>query len=275
MPPNNKKKKKPAANPARGFTTVSTPSRPKPAEPTDAPTAADDPKTATDNGKQPPAEEQQQPSIGEEATPSLQQYSPEELEKHLEDSELQLLVDKYAAKCKNDAARQVTKLETDRRVLRQQATSLNLMEWIPSDVQDQIISLAETEEMETGPLRGKELSGVKRSSSSEDLSVKLWTLRETLLKLGFPESKVDDSLRYLLAYSTGGATSANRDTVWNLDESLDWLAMHCSLKELPSYTQTNAQLPKESENTISWIAGKPRLLNPFDSERNKLTWTRT
>lgn len=257
MPP-NKKKKKPAANPARGFATVSVPSKPKVVDSPGTPSTVDS-KAASDNGRSPPFEVKQ-PQVGGEAA-SLQQYTPEELERHLEDSELQLLVEKYASKCKNDAARQVTKLETDRRVLRQQAAPLNLSEWIPSEVLDQILKLVKTEELELGPLLGKESNGVKRSVSQEELCVKLWTLKETLLKLGFPESKVEDSLKYLLLYFTGNATSANRDVVWNLDESLDWLAMHCNPDDLPSYTRTNAQLPKESENFTSWITGKLRLLD--------------
>lgn len=254
MPP-NRKKKKPAANPARGFATVSIPSKPKVTESSESP-SAEPPKTAPVSDRPAPAGGKQPQVQSKEETPSLQQYSPEELERHLEDSELQLLVEKYASKCKNDAARQAAKLETDRRVLRQQAVSLNLLEWMPSEVLDQILKLAETEEAELGPLLKKPSNGVKRSASQEELCVRLWTLKETLLKSGFPESKVDDALKYILFHFAGNATNANRDMVWNLDESLDWLAMHCSPDEMPSYTRTNAQLPKESENVSSWITDR-------------------
>lgn len=47
--------------------------------------------------------------------------------------------------------------------------------------------------------------------------------------------------------------------VCNLDEALDWLAMHCNPKELPSYTQTTAQLRKD-EKDLSWITGKPKIM---------------
>jgi ATP-dependent RNA helicase DHX29 len=189
--------------------------------------------------------------------PSLQDYSPEELEKHLEDAELQLLVEKYASKCKNDAARHVSKLETERRVLRQQSFSLILLEWFPADVLESILSLAETEECELNPPSGRDSNTLKKCGSEEDLYMKLWTLRETLLKLGFHEEKVEESLKHLLHYYSGNFATANRDTVCNLDEALDWLAMHCDPKELPSYTQTNAQLRKDEKN-ISWITGKPK-----------------
>nr|GFD56608.1 hypothetical protein [Tanacetum cinerariifolium] len=47
--------------------------------------------------------------------------TPEELEAQLERDELQLLVEKHAAKVRRESRRQVTKFETDRRVLRAQS----------------------------------------------------------------------------------------------------------------------------------------------------------
>ena len=252
MPPKNKKKK-PAANPARGFATVSVPSKPKAPEPTET-SSAEGPK-AEPQRQSIEGEQQQTKNDGEEEKkPQTQhQYSPEEIERHLEESELQLLVEKYGAKCKNDAARQVAKLETDRRVMRQQAVSLNVSEWISSEMLTQILQLAESEEMELGrQLSGREANGVKRSTSQEELCVKVWTLQETLLKLGFPEEKIEDSLKYLLAYCAAGSS---RDMVWNLDEALDWLAIHCSADGLPSYNRSNVQAPKD-ENIVSWINGE-------------------
>ncbi|OJJ31738.1 hypothetical protein ASPWEDRAFT_118185 [Aspergillus wentii DTO 134E9] len=254
MPPNNKKKKKPASNPARGFATVSVPSKPKAPEPT-APTSTADSKVTSESERPTPAEESQAP-VKTQETSSLQNYSPEELEKHLEDAELQILVDKYGVKCKNDAARQVTKLETERRVLRQQAPSLSLLEWLPTEVLDWVLKLIDTEERELSPMPGRDSNGVKRSGSEEELYVRLWTLKETLSRLGFPETKIEGAMKHLLLYFSGNAPSANRDVLWNLDESLDWLAMHCSSEELPSYARTNAQAPKDSEKSISWITDR-------------------
>lgn len=257
MPPNNKKKKKPSANPARGFATVSVPSKPKSTE-TTAPASTAESISVSESERPTPAEKAQPATEAPQQSSSLQNYSPEELEKHLEDAELQLLVEKHASKCRNDAARQVTKLETERRVLRQQSATLNLLEWFPSDVLETILSLAEAEEHELSPLPGRDTNGLKKSSSEEDLYMRLWTLRETLGKLGFPAAKVDESLKHLLLYFSGNFATSNRDMVCNLDEALDWLAMHCQLNELPSYTQTNAQLRKDDKN-ISWISGKPKL----------------
>ena len=257
----NRKKKKPAANPARGFATVSVPSRPKVTE-SPASQSTEDSKVASDNNRSAPTEGEQPPHEGNEQARSLQQLSPDELERHLEESELQLTVEKYGTKCKNDASRQAGKLETDRRILRQQAFSLNLLEWIPYETLDHILKLAETEEAELGPLLNKTPNGVKRPTvSEEDICVKLWTLKETLLKLGFPEPQVDDSLKHILLHFSWNFANISRDVVWNLDESLDWLAMHCSPDNLPSYTKTNAQIPKDLENTTSMITtGKLRNL---------------
>ncbi|KAE8145083.1 P-loop containing nucleoside triphosphate hydrolase protein [Aspergillus avenaceus] len=255
MPPNNKKKKKPAANPARGFATVSVPSKPKSTNST-APTSTADSKSVSDSDRPTPAKGNQPTAETQKPTSeSLQNYSPEELERHLEDAELQLLVEKYASKCKNDALRQVTKLETERRVLRQQAFSLNLMEWLPTEVLDSILNLAETEECELNPSSARDANTSKKSGSEEDLYMKLWTLRETLLKLRFPEEKVEESLKHLLHYFPGNFATANRDMVCNLDEALDWLAMHCNSKQLPSYTQTNTQLHKDEKN-VSWMTDR-------------------
>lgn len=269
MPPNNKKKKKPAANPARGFATVSVPSKPKAPESTSSTPAASESTTATPENGQPasaPAAEgsQKPPETQPKETHSLQNYSPEELERHLEASQLQLLVEKYGAKCKNDAARHVTKLETERRIMRQQAASLNVFEWLPTEVLNRILGLVEMEECELSPQ-----PGVKRTLSEEDLYVRLWTLKETLLKLGFSEAKVDESLKHLLLYFAGNPVPSNkdRDVLWNMDEILDWLALHCSPRELPSYARTGAALPKDADKTLSWISGKSRLLVFFSKSK--------
>jgi ATP-dependent RNA helicase DHX29 len=255
MPPSSKKKKKPASNPARGFATVSMPSKAKPE-------ATATPSPATEESKPTPENESQPDrtapptadAAAPQATSSLQDYTPEELEIHLEEAELQILVDKYATKCKNDAARQATKLDTERRVFRQQSSTLSLLEWLPIDIQDSILELAGTEEVEYLTANGRSTSS-KQAGSDEELYYKLWILKETLLKLEFPENRVEDALKHVLQYFAGNSTSAGRDIVWNLDEALEWLAMHSDKKELPSYTQTTRQL-KDTDVVMSWMSGK-------------------
>ncbi|KAL2787443.1 P-loop containing nucleoside triphosphate hydrolase protein [Aspergillus keveii] len=249
MPPNNKKKKKPASNPARGFATVSIPSKVKPAD-SSGPALTVDSKSVSESERPTPAEPTQ-PVPQPNETPSLQNYTPEELERHLEDAELQILVEKYAAKCKGDAVRQAAKLETEKRVLRQQAVPVNLLEWLPSDVVNSILNLAEAEEQGLIP---QSVRDAKRTVSEDDLCMKLWTLKDTLLKLGFPENRVEEALKHVLVYYAGNFSVTNRDVVCNLDEALEWLAMHCKPEELPSYTQTGQR--KDTDKNISWISDR-------------------
>lgn len=259
MPPNSKKKKKPASNPARGFATVSVPSKPKPESTGTASPATGESKSTPQNEVQSVRTEELPADAGApELAPSLQNYSPEELEKHLEEAELQILVDKYAARCKTDAVRQVNKLETERRVFRQQSVSLNLLEWLPTDIQQRILELAGVEEHQNLVSNGK-AGNAKQAGSEEELYMKLWTLKETLLKLGFPENRIEQALQHILLYFVANPTSASREVVWNLDESLEWLAMHSDTKELPSYTQANSGPRKDAHSVTSWMTGKSRL----------------
>ncbi|KAL4962628.1 putative ATP dependent RNA helicase [Aspergillus stella-maris] len=250
MPPNSKKKKKPAANPARGFATVSVP-KAKPAESSE-PASTVDSKSVSESDRQTPAEPTQ-PAPSSNDAPSLQQLTPEQLEQHLEDAELQILVEKHAAKCKSDAIRQATKLDTERRVLRQQAIPVNLLEWLPSDVVSSILGLAEAEEQGLSPQSVRD----KRPVPEDGLCTKVWILRDTLLKLGFPETRVEEALKHVLVYFAGNFTVTNREVVCNLDEALEWLAMHCEPEELPSYTQALGQR-KDTDKNVSWISGNPK-----------------
>ncbi|KAL4880475.1 P-loop containing nucleoside triphosphate hydrolase protein [Aspergillus karnatakaensis] len=248
MPPNNKKKKKPASNPARGFATVSVPSKVKPVESSE-PASTVESKSVSESERPTPAEPvQTAPKPNED--PSLQNYTPEELERHLEDAELQILVEKHAAKCKSDAIRQAVKLETERRVLRQQAVPINLLEWLPTDVVGSILGLAEAEEQALSPQPVRD----KRAVLEDELCTKLWVLKDTLLKLGFPENRVEDALKHVLVYFPANFATT-RDVVCNLDEALDWLAIHCHADELPSYTQTNGQR-KDADKNVSWISDR-------------------
>ncbi|KAJ5707251.1 hypothetical protein N7488_007052 [Penicillium malachiteum] len=266
MPPNNKKKKKPASNPARGFATVSVPSKPK-AESVDTPlSTATESRATPQNEPQPTTKEDAHADTGApKPDPSLHHYSPDELEKHLEEAELQILVDKYAAKSKSDAVRQATKLDTERRLFRQQSVSLGLIDWLPSDVQDRILELADSEEHDylTSSARN---GSTKQEVSEEELLGRLWTLQETLLKLGFTEDRVQEALKHVLTYFKEAPISASRDVAWNLDETLEWLARHTDKKDLPSYTQTASRLQKETEVT-SWMI-EPSKSSTFNKPQN-------
>ncbi|KAJ5117093.1 uncharacterized protein N7443_003003 [Penicillium atrosanguineum] len=271
MPPNNKKKKKAVSNPARGFATVSVPSKPK-SEGTETPSTVTGESKSTPQNEPQPARAEEHPAVAatQDAAPSLQDYSPEELEKHLEEAELQILVDKYASRCKSDGVRQATKLENEKRVFRQQSVTLNLLEWLPIEMQDRIMELASTEEHDYLIANARNVSA-KQAGSEEELYMKVWTLKETLLKLGFPENRTEEALKHVLQYFSGNPTNASRDVVWNLDEALEWLATHSDKKELPSYVQTTPRPQKDENSVTSWmIETEPsRSSTPNKSNGNK------
>lgn len=243
----NRKKKKPASNPARGFTTVSVPSKPKNTGSAAVPSPDGVPATSSEGGKSTPSTETPQPESKE---PSLQNFTPEELEKHFEEAELQNFVEKYASKCKNDASRLASRCETEKRVLRPQAAPLNMNEWMPEETVNAIIELTAAEERARDSQAERNGSGFKE----EDMIVRLWTLRDALMKLGFTEQKVEELLKHVLVtYSSG---LVNSDIAGSLDEFLEWLALHCGPEELPSYDRERDPIAKDREATISWMTGK-------------------
>jgi ATP-dependent RNA helicase DHX29 len=242
-----KKKKKPAANPARGFATTSVASKYRQLESEDASDA---------KSNAPPAASIAPPTAASGAAPSKtpalssKDLSPEEFEKQLEESELQLLVEKYAAKVRRDANRQRNRLETDRRVLRSQADPINTKKWLPQDLLDQLLHVIDGESRFASSSVSSESSTVGRVLPEEDLTIKLWTLQSTLYTTGFARSRVDAVLRYILDISPSIATSA-KDSMWGLEEALDWLARECANRELPDYEKRLKQNGKQLGQLLS------------------------
>ena len=224
----NKKKKKPASNPARGFATTSIASKPKvDQEPIkDNDTQETSSTAATSELENLPATNG---SIHD--TPGQKkELSPEEFEKHLEENELQQLVDKHAQKSKRDATRQKTRLETERRVLRSQAETLGTRRWLSPDLLDEILDLIHSE----GRPSSQGTEGSSKQIPEEDLVIRLWTLRQALVGAGFPEDKVGLGLREILEQADR-ISGNSKDVIWGLEESLEWLARECSREELPGY----------------------------------------
>lgn len=239
----NKKKKKPAANPARGFATTSIASKPRPevAEPEAKPSGVS--KTAEGTLDAPPSTSKENAppsansSTGDAAAQQNNQekpLSPEEFERQLDESELQLLVEKHSQKTKRDAQRQRTRLETDRRLLRGQADLVNAPKWLPPDMVEHILELIKAETRFAGSSLSSENVGSGKLPSEEDMIVRLWTLRQTMAAAGFPEPRVEAALKHILDIAPN-VSSAFRDSIWGLDEALEWMARECPLEELPSY----------------------------------------
>ncbi|EGC41863.1 DEAH box polypeptide 36 [Histoplasma capsulatum var. duboisii H88] len=237
----NRKKRKPASNPARGFTTISVPSKLK------APGSSTLLSSANVSMEPQPESRSQTASVGALEQPELQQLSPDELQKHLEDAELQLLVEKYGTKCKNDSSRQVLKLETEKRILRPQASNLNVTDWLSPEILNEIMEKEKLEINQYSEQISKAKMEETRIFSEEELSIKLWTLRESLLGLGFTQLDVDEALKATLKLSFSDST-ALKDIVWGLDQSLEWLGMSCDENDLPAYDKLR--------NNVSKIATK-------------------
>jgi len=249
-----KKKKKPVSNPARGFATTSIASKPK--------NEVQVAESLSTNSKE--LQEGVDVSIKEETVANISKnetavsqektLTPEEFESQLEESELQNLVDKHATKSKREALRQKTRLETDRRVLRGQAENLSTRKWLPPELMEEILDLIKAEGRFAG--QSGDVSSNQKQASEEDLTVRLWTLYQALMGAGFLEEKVSSALRHVLDISDK-ISSANKDAIWGMEESLDWLSRECVREELPDYEnwqRRSGLLPKsqagKSKNAI-------------------------
>lgn len=222
------KKKKPAGNPARGFATTSIPSKPK-AERLAADVVNVAAATTTtaqtfpkESGPAVAPANHIDSHLAASQTEDLVQ-TPEELEAQLERDELQLLVEKHAPRIRREANRHATKLRSDRRVLRGQSHAMAVHDWLPRDLLDSIVSLAQTESNDSNRRQGQQ--PLLKISSEEDAMVRLWTLDLTLRELGFSRDHIQPVLIWVCANAASIDASA---AVWGLQESLEWLALdHC------------------------------------------------
>ncbi|KAI1811389.1 helicase associated domain-containing protein [Poronia punctata] len=249
-----KKKSKPVANPARGFATISVASKPR----ADAIAPAQKPLPdgvtppvliALDSGGSSASDVLPGAHSNAGAPRPEASLSPEEFEKHLEESELQLLVEKHSEKVKRDAARQKTRLDTERRLLRGQAEALNTRKWLPQELLNEVLDLIQAESRFAACSLAPERPHKERMPSEEDLIIKLWTLQQTLAGLGlFPSEKINAVLEYVLELPTS-ISSANRDYVWGLEEGLEWLAKTCTREELRDYDYRSVKPPKSQPDS--------------------------
>lgn len=213
------KKKKPAGNPARGFATTSVASKPKVEKVVVSTTLVEDKDVATKDIQVTPLPVAQDPAHSQSTKETVVQ-TPEELEAQLERDELQLLVDKHASKVRRDSHRNVTKFHTDRRVLRGQSHTMTVHDWLPNDILDGVVALAQAESNDSN--RRQVPQTLLKTLSEEDATARLWTLDLTLRELGF----ADEHTRPVLTWLCANAASVDATgTVWGLQEALEWLAL--------------------------------------------------
>jgi ATP-dependent RNA helicase DHX29 len=244
----NKKKKKPASNPARGFATTSIVSKNK----IEDNVAVEEPITAETSSSGPVQPASPAFKYGLNSEKQLHELSPDQLEKQLEESELQLLVEKHAEKSKKDSSRYVSKLQTERRLLRLHALPLDTWRWLPEETLKQIVEFSDQDNPYNQP--SDEIANKKGFSgaTSDELSIRIWTLRRALVELGFLQGRIDEAIAYLLQNQKAiqhANEVAGRDGVWGIDDCLDWLALKCTGEEVPDYetklivTRKSHQLP--------------------------------
>lgn len=240
-----KKKKKPAANPARGFATTSIASKPRPETTEDSKSLSNPVKGENAPPSNAPPSTNTAGDANAGTTSKEKTLSPEEFEKQLEESELQLLVEKYAQKTKRDAQRQRTRLETDRRLIRGQADSINSFKWLPQDLMDHILDLIQAENRFGASSLSSDNAGAGKMPPEEEMIVRLWTLQQALSAAEFPEERVRAVIRYILDIAPNVSVNP-KDSIWGLDEALDWLARECSVEELPPYELRSRPIPKST-----------------------------
>ncbi|KIX98109.1 uncharacterized protein Z520_06189 [Fonsecaea multimorphosa CBS 102226] len=253
-----KKKKKPTTNPARGFATTSVPSKSKAVdEPDEALVSVNDTTQGpgTDAKLTAPVNDEHTASKnGEQARQDLkiQDMTPEELEAHLEDSELEGILARYATRCIADARRQVVRLETERRQLRPQAQKLSTYSWLPEETVD---DLFDVDAHDTSHVSSAS-RGVETSVDEEKLLLDLWSLERVLVSLKFP--RVSQAVAHIAETALLGQLRRTPESLPGLPEAFQWYASKTPEGELVNYEQTQGTLTGLSgDNTPFQITSEP------------------
>lgn len=239
-----RKNKKPAANPARGFATTSTASKSKSNDV--VPDAS-----KADSIPESPHLSKEDVGSSVQVEKEFHELSPEELAERLEESDLNLFLEKYNEKIQRDTSRQVNKLQTEKRLLRAQANPLATRSWMPSDIMDLIVQTIESEHVTECQLDRVRKASSHGELSEDDLCVKIWTLKRVLVDLGFSAELRQEALQFLLSTTRFPALFENvigKDTIWGLEYCLDWLALRCTAQEAPSYLPRPA--PVQEGNSL-------------------------
>ena len=256
-----KKNKKATSNPARGFATTSVASKAK----LQAEEAAESPVSTAMPGVLEEDQSLMQDGTCASEEKDLKDLTPEQLENQLEESDLQIFLDKHSIKLKKDVARQMAKLQTEKRVLRPQAESLKIRPWLPFEMMETVMQTLADDKCLSHSTRSSPNGYVYDGLSEDDFCIKIWTLRQVLVRLGFPFNLCQEALQDLLAMvqtSRAHEPLTGKDNVWGLDYCLDWLALKCDSDKAPSYfassLQTKATQLSEQQQAVVPNTGPPR-----------------
>ena len=240
MAAGNKKKKKPRANPARGVATTSIESKSK-VENLKELKSTDASGTTTPDTSTPEAPEDVETSTSE-AKRELHEMSPEELEAQLETSELQQFVETHAARVRKDTLRHVSRLGTDKRILRGQADFLSVKDWLPEGLMQLMFdfTLANSDDE-------SRFGQTKSLPLGDDLVAKVWNLRLILLGLDIPIARANEAIGFILQHPPSEESTIQ---AWGLVNALDWLALNCDSGELLEYDSQRKHTTTEDEEDI-------------------------
>lgn len=237
-----KKKKKPAVNLARGFAITSTPSKPKSQNTIDDQSAPDP--TGNKDEKNSPVVAPVDVTSNKQSEKLVPELNPDQLEKQLEDSDLLLLVEKYGESVKKSVFRQVSKLRTERRLLRAQADHLRTRSWLPFDLIELVIDRLTTLEKGKGEsCREPGWQPHPLDLIPDDVLIKVWSLHQLLPQLGFSDFQRENALRELLQREQAGIVpheSGGKDYTWGLSYCLDWFARSADSGEAQSYDESKS-----------------------------------
>lgn len=255
------KKKKPAANPARGFATTSVASKPKPEKPEDSssiePSGVNTPDTKANTLA---AQKVDKPNESRATTErELHELSPGELEAQLEASELQQFVEQYAGKVRKESSRHVSRFQTDKRLLRGQSEYMSVKDWLPEELMQQVVEYSTQSNNDASTTTKRILP------KGDELLSKVWQLRLCLFGLEIPAERVGDAVAHVL--STPPADDGSGQP-WGLPEALDWLSWNCSSDELNDYDYEKpkpvaiSQDPIDEETESQSAAKTPKWKKP-------------
>ena len=229
-----KKKKKAASNPARGFATVSVPSKPR----------SEDTLQGDQAGLESPLDPISAPSPlslnADDGTtnPDIQDMLPDQLEEYLGDAELQALLDSDSTRWKSEAARQISRLRAEVRQLRGQAMTLSTMGWLDDSTIARILS-----DWDGRPNNLQTTTDLLRKGDHSIL-LDLWILQQVLSALAFP--RVADALANVVQRALTHMFKNEIGYVWGLTVALDWYGLNLPIRDLPDYQSSSIRATDDS-----------------------------
>lgn len=234
------KKRKPAANPARGFATTSVPSKAKPPA-----TDLEETARSKTEAKTPVVPETKK---GTGKTPEKEYTIPTEEEQ--ENFELQCLVEKQGPKVRKETQRIVNKAEAEKRTIRNICSPLNhekifrfnLTRYVSKHqsgevaeqevgLGEQILRLAREEDAQQNQGGGSVWRG-------EAVLVDGWIVQRALISMGFPIKRVEEGLKALVSRNTN-PLGKEKGLELAIEDTIEWLALHCGEEELPGFVETS------------------------------------